>query len=224
MHDDSFANAARAALFQSLGMPGEPPLTAREDGAPPPELLQEAPSSSPMDNVPPVDAPPVQEGTHPLAVSPEEGFFAVTQDAIVSQLNKLLKLKYTTAFAYINYGDRIRAHFRDVIAEHFKDHREEELADAYHLTMKITALGGEPTPKVGTIIDTADMHQIFLALLDLEKKMLKEFRALAALAGDNLSLKVMLEEMVLKDQQHADDLRRMMFCETNSPIAGEASP
>jgi deoxyribose-phosphate aldolase len=79
--------------------------------------------------------------------------------------------------------------------------------------MKITALGGEPTPKVATIPDVNDLHQIFMILLQAEKELIKELRALSAMAGENLSIKVMLEQMALTDQQHADDLRRMMFCE-----------
>lgn len=160
--------------------------------------------------------PTASEGVHPLAVSPEEGMFAVPQEKIVAQCQKLLKLKYTIHLAYMNYGDRIRAHFRDTIYAHFGEHMGEERNDAYHLAMKITALGGEPTPKVGTVPDINDLHQIFMTLLQLEKQLLLELRNLSAMAGENLSIKVMLEQMVLTDQQHADDLRRMMFCEGGS--------
>ena len=164
----------------------------------------------------PLPQPTASEGVHPLAVSPEEGLFAVPQEKIVAQCLKLLKLKYTTMLMYINYGDRIRAHFRDVIYAHFKEHAGEEREDAYHLTMKITALGGEPTPKVSTIPDINDLHQIFMVLLQAEKQIIQELRNLSLMAGENLSIKVMLEQMALTDQQHADDLRRMMFCEGGS--------
>jgi len=164
----------------------------------------------------PAPQPTASEGVHPLAVSPEEGMFAVPQEKIVGQCLKLLKLKYTTMLMYINYGDRIRAHFRDAIYAHFKEHAGEEREDAYHLTMKITALGGEPTPKVSTVPDVNDLHQIFMILLQAEKQLIQELRNLSLMAGENLSIKVMLEQMVLTDQQHADDLRRMMFCEGGS--------
>lgn len=164
----------------------------------------------------PLPKPTASEGVHPLAVSPEEGMFAVPQQKVVAQCLKLLKLKYTTHLAYMNYGDRIRAHFRDTIYAHFGEHMGEERTDAYHLTMKITALGGEPTPKVGTVPDVNDLHQILTILLQMEKELIQELRNLSAMAGENLSLKVMLEQMVLTDQQHADDLRRMMFCEGGS--------
>lgn len=171
---------------------------------------------APSENAYIVPQPTASEGTHPLAASPEEGLFAVPQERVVAQCNKLLKMKYTLILMYINYGDRIRAHFRDTLYAHFNEHMQEERTDAYHLAMKITALGGEPTPKIATIPDLNDMHQIFVTLLQAEKELLQELRALTALAGDNLSLKVTLEQMVLTDSQHADDLRRMMFCETGA--------
>jgi bacterioferritin (cytochrome b1) len=176
----------------------------------------EAAAASPEEAAVPLPKPTASEGVHPLAVSPEEGMFAVPQQKVVAQCVKLLKLKYTTHLAYMNYGDRIRAHFRDAIYDHFKEHMKEERTDAYHLAMKITALGGEPTPKVGTVPDVNDLHQIFTILLQMEKELIQELRNLSAMAGENLSLKVMLEQMVLTDQQHADDLRRMMFCEGGS--------
>lgn len=183
--------------------PEERSVGVQPNDAHSPEAVEEAPAPQPT----------ASEGVHPLAVSPEEGMFAVPQEKVVVQCLKLLKLKYTTHLAYMNYGDRIRAHFRDSIYAHFGEHMEEERKDAYHLTMKITALGGEPTPKVATVPDVNDLHQIFMVLLQMEKELIKELRNLAAMAGENLSLKVMLEQMVLTDQQHADDLRRMMFCE-----------
>lgn len=184
------------------------PAPAQEAAAPSP-----APGAAPAAEEAPLPQPTASEGVHPLAVSPEEGMFAVPQEKVVGQCLKLLKLKYTMMIAYMNYGDRIRAHFRDPIYEHFKEHFDEEKNDAYHLTMKITALGGEPTPKVATVPDVNDLHQMFMVLLQLEKELIQELRNLSLMAGENLSLKVMLEQMVLTDQQHADDLRRMMFHE-----------
>jgi bacterioferritin (cytochrome b1) len=168
---------------------------------------------NPLEEVAPPQ-PTASEGTHPLAVSQEEGLFAVPQERVVAQCQKLLKLKYTQMIMYVNYGDRLRAHFRDPIYEHFNEHMGEERQDAYHLAMKITALGGEPTPKVATVPDVNDLHQMFMVLLQAEKAILQELRNLAAMAGENIGLKTTLEQMALTDSQHADDIRRMMFCES----------
>jgi hypothetical protein len=135
---------------------------------PAPEAAPEAAPAAPVEEAP-LPQPTASEGTHPLAASQEEGLFAVPQERVISQCQKLLKLKYTAMIMYANYGDRIRAHFRDSIYAHFNEHMGEEREDAYHLAMKITALGGEPTPKVASIPDINDLHQMFVALLQMEK-------------------------------------------------------
>jgi bacterioferritin len=157
--------------------------------------------------------PTANEGVHPLAVSPEEGLFAVDQQAMMVVLERLLKLKYSAVIMYMNYGDRIRAHFRDAIYDHFQDHMKEEISFCYDLAMKITALGGEPSPKVSTVPDMSNIHHMFMNVIENEKEQIKVARDILLKAGDNTGLKVLIENMVLTDQRHADDARRMLLCE-----------
>jgi len=172
-------------------------------------------AAPPVEEVPPEPAT-ASEGVHPLAVSPEEGQFAAPPDQIVAQCQKLLTLKYTTMLTYINYGDRIRAHFRDSVYEHWKEHTEDERKDAYALVMKITAMGGEPDVKIKPVPSLVDLHQMILTVLKLEQLMLAETRTLVAMAGENIGLKVMAEQFALTDSHHADDARRMFFCESGA--------
>lgn len=178
---------------------------------------QGAAAAVPAEEPPPPPPASASEGVHPLAVSLEEGLFAIPQEQVIQLLQKLLRLKYTQVIAYMNYGDRIRAHFRDVIYAHFQEHMREEQKDAYDIAMKITALGGEPSPKVSSPPDLADLHMIFGAILEQEKQLIQAGRALAAVAGENLALKALAEQIVLTDAAHADDMRRMLFCE--GPVA-----
>lgn len=157
--------------------------------------------------------PSAAEGTHPLAISPEEGLFAVPTERVLLQLQKLLKLKYGSMIMYANYGARIRAHFRDAIYDHFNEHLKDERKDAYLIVMKITALGGSPKTAVAIPQDVGALHEIFMSIIQAEKDLIGEGRALAAMAGENLGLKVLAENIVLNDQLHADDARRMFSCE-----------
>lgn len=157
---------------------------------------------------------------HPLSVSPDEGAFAAPVEAVVAQCQKLLSLKYTTMLAYINYGDRIRAHFRDSIYEHWKEHTEDERNSAYTLAMKITALGGEPDARVAPVPSISDLHQMMMQLLQFEQQLIGQARVLIEMAGDNIGLRLMAEDMAMTDAHHADDLRRMFFCEQTSTGSG----
>ena len=177
--------------------------------SPTPESAPAAPPA-PAEEPPP---PTASEGLHPLAISPEEGLPAAPLEQIVKQLLKLLKLKYTAVILYMNYGDRLRAHYRDAIYDHFQEHIEDERNDAYALAMKITALGAEPTPKVGQVPDTADLHQMLIVILKAEQELQGEARQLCVMAGDNTGLRLLGERLVEHDAHHADDMRRLMGCE-----------
>jgi bacterioferritin (cytochrome b1) len=153
------------------------------------------------------------EGSHPLAVSPAEGLFSIPQEGMVAALQKLLRLKYGAVIMYMNYGDRLRAHFRDSLYDHFQEHMREEITFCYDLAMKITALAGEPAPKVGTVPDVTGLHQIFMNIIVSEQEQIQVARDILAKVGDHVGLKVLVENMVLADQRHCDDARRMLLCE-----------
>lgn len=182
--------------------------------APSPDESAAEPLAAPISDSPEEPAAPTASvALHPMAVSPEEGSFAVPQESVIKQLQKMVSLKYRKIIAYINYGDRLRAHFRDSVAEHFDEHVEHERDHVRDLTIKLTALGGEPPVKVPSFLDTPDLHQIILSVLQYEKELVKECRALADMAGDNIALKAFAEDIAVRDQRHADDMRRILFCE-----------
>lgn len=159
----------------------------------------------------PEEAPPptASEGTHPLAVSAEEGLFAIPQDQMLRLLQKSLKLKYTAMLMYVNYGDRIRSHFRDAVYDHFQEHMAEERTSCYDLAMKITALGGEPEVQVGKVPSTPAISEMFAHLMQLEKELIQGQREILAVCGDNVGLRILIENSLLEDQRHLDDARRM---------------
>lgn len=172
-------------------------------------LGEQAPTAAPL---PQEEPPPLtaSEGVHPLAVSPEEGLFAVPQEQMLKLLQKALKLKYTAVLMYMNYGDRIRSHFRDSIYEHFQEHITEERTACYDLAMKITALGGEPEVQVAKIPSTASMSEMFMHVMQAEKELIQGQRDILAVCGEHTGLRILIENSLLQDQRHLDDARRMM--------------
>lgn len=161
----------------------------------------------------PAAKPSASIATHPWTTSEAEGLFAVPQEKVVDLLNKTLKLKYTGVILYMNYGDRLLAHWRDAVADHFKDHIKDERAGAYTLTRKITALGGSPQPKIAQIKDVSSFHQMVMQIMTAETELLQAERALIEVAGDNIALRLMAEELYSTDAHHLDDMRRLLLCE-----------
>jgi len=186
-----------------------PPKIAAMVAAPPPDALPAAPA--PATAAPPeLPQPTASEGTHPLAVSLEEGLFAVPQEQMLKLLQKALKLKYTAVLMYINYGDRVRSHFRDAVYEHFQGHMQEERTACYDLAMKITALGGEPEVQVSKVPSTGTLSEMFMHIMQAEKELIQGQRDILAACGENAGLRILIENSLLEDQRHLDDARRMM--------------
>lgn len=166
-----------------------------------------------VDSAPAVEAPlppTASEGTHPLAVSQEEGLFAVPQEQMLKLLQKALKLKYTAMLMYVNYGDRVRSHFRDAVYDHWNGHMAEERTACYDLAMKITALGGEPEVQVGKVPSTPVLAEMFMHIIQMEKLLIQGQREILAACGENDGLRILIENSLLEDQRHLDDARRMM--------------
>ncbi len=205
-------NAAPAPAPEPEPAQPEAP-TPEATAAPAPDASPEGPTAAaePEQVEPP--PPTASDGMHPLAVTPEEGLFAVPQPNMVKLLQKTLKLKYTAVLMYMNYGDRIRSHFRDSVYEHFQEHLKEERTACYDLAMKITALGGEPDVQVAKVISTASLHEIFMHIFQHEKLMIQAQRDVLDACGENTGLRLLIESSLLEDQRHLDDVRRMMVCE-----------
>ena len=125
-------------------------------------------------------------------------------------LQKALKLKYTAVLMYINYGDRIRSHFRDSVYEHWQEHMGEERTACYDLAMKITALGGEPEVQVSKVPSTGTLSEMFMHVMQMEKQLIQGQRDILAVCGENVGLRILIENSLLEDQRHLDDARRMM--------------
>ena len=188
-------------------------ITQQGDAAAMTAMAPPAAAAPPM-APPPMDPGPqtASEGMHPGALSPQEGLFAVPLEEVLSKLQKILELKYSTMILYMNYGDRLRAHFRDAVHGHFLEHFGDEKTHVYQIAMKMTSYGGEPVPKVTKMADASDLHQMIISLLHNEQQLQELARDLAMSAGENLGLKVLAEQFAHDDAHHADDMRRLLAC------------
>jgi bacterioferritin (cytochrome b1) len=183
-----------------------------DEAAADPSIL-EPKSEVPAEPEPPPEPlePTASAGTHPLAIAPQEGFPGLAQPDLLKKLQKVLELKYTGILAYTHYADRIRAPFRDSIADHFKEHAKEERRGAYDYALKMTALGGEPEARIGKIPNVSGIKQICMALMTAELGLLDAERELVDLSGDYTGFRLMVEEHLRLDQAHLDDLRRLFI-------------
>jgi bacterioferritin (cytochrome b1) len=218
-------------LDQQAGMgmpaPGQDPGQGPQQdpqGAPPPQAPapeMAAPAGAPAPGMDPAMAgdPMAAQGDpaatglmvdDPLAVSKDEGQYAVNPPAMIALLNKLLAAKYSLWVLYQHYGTTMLARCRDGLHEHFQTHAGEEQQLAYDLGKKIVALGGQALPKVSGLKPAFDFQTMLLQLLEAEQKSIKLWRELDLAAGENLGLKTAAGDCARLDTAHADDLRRYL--------------
>lgn len=140
----------------------------------------------------------------------QEGTLAAPMGQVIAHLQKYLTAKYAIDIAYRSFADRVRGPWRDSLVDHWHEHSKEERGHAYDLAMKIVGLGSDPIQTTVSIkACTANLAGFMQILSEMELEAIEAGRTLIQLAGNQTSLVVMAENMVLIDTQHLDDLRRM---------------
>lgn len=130
----------------------------------------------------------------------------------IEVMKLLVGAKYQLIIAYINYGDQLRAVYRDGVFKHFQEHIEEERAQAYELAKKLTALNEdaptehEPIPS----IELGNVRDMFQTILELEEKSVALYQKLFELSKDDAALNGLAQSGAQQDQQHADDMIRYL--------------
>jgi bacterioferritin (cytochrome b1) len=153
----------------------------------------------------------MKETTNEVWSDPErEGEFRGSLGEIIATLQKYLSLKYAKDIAYRNFSDRSKGPWRDALVKHWYEHSEDERGHQYSIAMKIVGLGGDPAVSAQQIPQTPpNLEAFFQAMMNLELDAISIGRELVKLSGENIGLRVLIENMIEKDNHHLDDLRRM---------------
>lgn len=141
----------------------------------------------------------------------KEGRLAVPIGQVIAHLQKYLCAKYAIDAAYRSFADRVKGPWRDALYEHWDEHAAQERKAAYDLAMKIVGLAADPIVTAIQIPPcTANLMGFMKCLESMELDAIENGRVLIQLAGDNTSMRVFAENLILVDTQHQDDLIRMM--------------
>lgn len=139
-----------------------------------------------------------------------EGSTSVPVGQLISVMNGWLSMKYQKDAAYRSYADRVRGPWRDALVAHWQEHAGDERGHAYDIAMKIVGLGGDPIQtSVSIPASVPNLSALGLSLMNLELQAIERGRQVAEMAGSMDALRVLAEEVILKDAHHLDDLRRM---------------
>ena len=92
----------------------------------------------------------------------------------------------------------------------FRGQAQESFGHATKLGEKIVALGGQPSVQVAAIreVKHRSPEQMLREELKREKEEVQEYIALLKLVDDNITLRLMLEEIVVEEQEGIEELEK----------------
>lgn len=100
---------------------------------------------------------------------------------------------------------------RHGVVEFFKKEAAESMDHALRIGDKITALGGFPTIEAQAVRGSSmTIREHLLESREIEAAALKGYKARLKQAGDDVALRVMLEEQVAAEQEHIEEVDRYL--------------
>ncbi|MEX2582634.1 MAG: ferritin-like domain-containing protein [Gemmatimonadota bacterium] len=137
---------------------------------------------------------------------------ADTTQELIDGLNIDLAAEYQAVIMYRTYASLTSGAHRQDLRTFFEGEIPDELGHAAFLADKIVALGGTPTTDVPPIPMTDDNRTMLENALAAEVDTIKRYtkRLDQAAAAGELAIKIELEDLVVDESRHRDDIRRIL--------------
>jgi bacterioferritin len=131
---------------------------------------------------------------------------------LVSGLNEDLGREFQAIIRYTQFAASIEGPYRPQIAELFRREISDELTHVHFLADKIAALGGEPTTFVPPVETSHDVHEMLEMVAAAEREDVETYtrRAREAEQAGEVGLKVQLENIVLDETRHLEEVKKIL--------------
>lgn len=132
---------------------------------------------------------------------------------LIEGMNEDLAAEYQAVVMYRTYASLVTGPWRQELRAFFEGEIPDELGHAAFLADKIVSLGGVPTTDVQPVpIPRTNREMLEIALqaeVDTIERYTKRLQQAEALG--EISVKVQLENLIVDESQHRDDIRRMLM-------------
>jgi bacterioferritin len=132
---------------------------------------------------------------------------------IIDQLNKILEAELAGVVRYTHYSLMVFGHNRIPIVKWLRDQATESLTHASEAGEHITTLGGHPSLKIGSLIETHkhSLNDILKESLDHELAQLDNLMGLLKLVeGNSVFLEEYARQMIFDEEMHVSEVRKML--------------
>jgi bacterioferritin len=134
----------------------------------------------------------------------------MNREHVVAELNNILSLEYTAVVQYTHESFLLDGIERPSYLQMFKAEAAESLAHAQMIGEKIVALGGVPTTELGEIAVAADLRDMLVNNLRLERAAVEAYSRALLLCEDDVPLRTMLENQIATEQASVEELERIL--------------
>lgn len=131
---------------------------------------------------------------------------------LIDGLNEDLAGEYQAVIMYRTYASLVTGPYRQELRAFFEGEVPDELGHAAFLADKIVALGGTPTVSPAPVPMASDNRQMLENALQGEVETIARYtrRIQQAERAGEISIKVQLEDLIVDESTHRDDIRRML--------------
>ncbi len=133
--------------------------------------------------------------------------------ALIKALNKIMELELAGVVRYTHYSLMVYGYNRIPIVSWLKGNGQESLLHAQKAGELVTLLGGHPSLKIGSLLETEqhDIGDILRESLEHEKDALAAYYSLLKLAeGKSVLIEEYARDMIAEEELHLDEVNKML--------------
>ena len=131
----------------------------------------------------------------------------------IELLNKIMELELAGVVRYTHYSLMVYGYNRIPIVSWLKGNAAESLDHAHKAGELVTQMGGHPSLKIGTLLETQkhDIGDILRESLEQESSTLAAYYELFQLTeGKSILLEEYAREMIVLEELHLDEVNKML--------------
>jgi bacterioferritin len=131
---------------------------------------------------------------------------------LIDGLNEDLSAEYQAVVMYRTYASLVTGPYRQELRAFFESEIPDELGHAAFLADKVVALGGQPTTVVPEVPVARSNREMLENALQAEVDTIERYTKRIDQADKigEISVKVQLEDLIVDESHHRDDIRRML--------------
>ena len=131
---------------------------------------------------------------------------------LIAGLNEDLSWEFNAVITYRLFASMVSGPWRQELRQFFEAEIPDELGHAMYLSDKIVALGGTPITGPAPVEITSDNRRMLEIALRPERDTVRRYkeRAAQAEALGETALKVRLEDMIVDETHHAEEIDRIL--------------